>query len=393
MNKKSVRDLDVAGKRVLVRADFNVPTDAAGAITDDSRIREALPTIRYLLDRRARVILCSHFGRPKGPDPKLSLGPVARRLEELADRPVKLVADYEGGARDAVWSGVPKDAILMLENVRFHPEEERNDPAFARALAALADLYVNDAFGTAHRAHASTEGVAHHLPAVAGLLMERELQFLNGALLNPARPCAAVVGGAKVSDKGALVERMVELVDAVLIGGGMCATFFKARGYEVGASLVEPEMASRASAIEARAQARGVELCLPVDVVVAERFAADAPARTVAASAVPAGWVIMDIGPQTVARFARELGRCKTVVWNGPMGVFEMPRFAAGTKGVAQAIAALDAVKIVGGGSTAEAVHQLGLAGRMTHVSTGGGASLELLKGRTLPGVAALLDK
>jgi phosphoglycerate kinase len=393
MNKKSIRDLDVAGKRVLVRADFTVPTDAAGAITDDSRIREALPTIRYLLDRRARVILCSHFGRPKGPDPKLSLRPVARRLEELAGRPVKLVADYEGGARDAVWSGVPKDAILMLENVRFHPEEERNDPAFARALAALADLYVNDAFGTAHRAHASTEGVAHYLPAVAGLMMERELHFLNGALLNPARPCAAVVGGAKVSDKGALVERMVELVDAVLIGGGMCATFFKARGYAAGASLAEPEMASRASAIEARAKARGVELYVPVDVVVAERFAADAPARTAAASAVPAGWVIMDIGPQTVARFAQELGRCKTVVWNGPMGVFEMPRFAAGTKGVAQAIAALDAVKIVGGGSTAEAVHQLGLAGRMTHVSTGGGALLELLEGRTLPGVAALLDK
>ncbi len=394
MPKKTVKDINVADKRVLVRVDFNVPLDReTNAITDDSRIREAIPTIRYLLDQKAKVILCAHMGRPKGPNPKESLAPTAKRLGELLGNPVQMAKDCIGPEVEAAAKALAPGALLMLENLRFHPQEEKNDPAFAKSLASLAEVYVDDAFGSAHRAHASTEGVTKHLPSVAGFLMEKELKFLMGAVTNPERPMAAVVGGAKVSDKLAMLEHMADRVDALMIGGGMCATFFKARGYEVGASLLEPEMLANAAAVEARAKKRGLPLLLPVDVVIADKFAADANAQTVAADAVSPGWMILDIGPKTVELFAKELKRQKTVLWNGPMGVFEMPRFAAGTEGVAKAIANLQATTIVGGGSTAEAIHKLGLASKMSHVSTGGGASLELLEGKTLPGVAALMDK
>ncbi|MEE9285548.1 MAG: phosphoglycerate kinase [Dehalococcoidia bacterium] len=394
-DKKTVREIDVAGQRVLVRVDFNVPMDRDnGAITDDSRIQASLPTVRYLLEHGARVALCSHLGRPKGkPDPRLSLGRVAQRLEALLARPVKLVREYVGVPADTVWAAAGTGDLLLLENLRYHPEEERNDPGFAKALAGLADVYVNDAFGAAHRAHASTEGVAHLLPAVAGFLMEKELRFLAAAMANPERPLAAVVGGAKVSDKIAMIEHMVDRVDALLIGGGMSATFFKGKGFEVGASLMEEELVAASRRIVDRARARGIALLLPIDVVVAQRFHADASARTVAASAVPPGWMIVDIGPQTQALFYSELKRCKTVVWNGPMGVFEMPRFSAGTRGMAELLAGLNATTIVGGGSTAQAVHELGLADKLSHVSTGGGASLELLEGKPLPGVVALMDR
>ncbi len=392
MNKKSVLDVDVAEKLVLVRVDFNVPMEN-GAVIDDSRITAALPTIHHLLDQRARVVLCSHLGRPKGPDPALSLAPVAWRLGEMLHLPVATVGDCVGPEVDASIAELGPGGVLMLENLRYHPEEEGNDPAFARALAGATDLYINDAFGTAHRAHASTEGVTHHLPAVAGFLMERELEFLGMAVTDPERPVAAIVGGAKVSDKVKILEHMVEVVESVLIGGGMSATFFHAKGYEVGASLLEADMADVASTLEERAKARGTSLLLPVDVVIAERFEANAPSRTVAAAAISPGWTIVDIGPQTVALFRSELKKCRTVIWNGPMGVFEMPRFSAGTRGVADTVAGLDATTIVGGGSTAQAVYELGLADRMSHVSTGGGASLELMEGKVLPGVAALMDR
>jgi phosphoglycerate kinase len=394
MKKKSLRDVDVAGKRVLVRVDFNVPLDRdSGAITDDSRIAAALPSVRYILDQRCHVILCSHLGRPKGPDPELSLAPIASRLSELLDMPVATVGDCIGTEVDAAVAGLAPGGVLMLENLRFHPEEEGNDPSFTKALAGTADVYVNDAFGAAHRAHASTEGVAHHLPAVAGFLMEKELDFLGKAVTDPERPVAAIVGGAKVSDKVRVLEHMIDRVESVLVGGGMAATFFYAKGYEVGASLLEAEMADVASGLEQRAKDQGTSLLLPIDVVIAERFEAVAPSRTVAAAEVPPGWTIMDIGPQTLALFRSELKKCRTVIWNGPMGVFEMARFAAGTRGLAETVAGLNATTVVGGGSTAQAVHELGLADRMSHVSTGGGASLELMEGKVLPGVAALMDE
>ena len=394
MAKKTVKDISVANKRVLVRVDFNVPMDReTNAITDDSRIREALPTIKYLLDQKAKVILCSHMGRPKGPNPKESLAPTAKRLGELLGKPVQMAKDCIGPEVEAAAKSLAPGAVLMLENVRFHPQEEKNDPAFAKSLASLAEVYVDDAFGSAHRAHASTEGVTKYLPSVAGFLMEKELKFLLGAVTNPDRPMAAVVGGAKVSDKLAMLEHMADRVDAMMVGGGMCATFFKARGYEVGTSLLEPEMMAKAAAVEAKAKKRGIPLLLPVDVAIGDKFAADANAKTVAPNAVSPGWMILDIGPKTVELFANELKRQKTVVWNGPMGVFEMPKFAAGTEGVAKAVASLKATTIVGGGSTAEAIHKLGLASKISHVSTGGGAALELLEGKTLPGVAALMDK
>ncbi|MSQ25912.1 MAG: phosphoglycerate kinase [Dehalococcoidia bacterium] len=393
MDKKTIRDIDVAGKRVLVRVDFNVPQDDGGKIGDDSRIRAALPTIRYLQERQAKVILCSHLGRPKGVEAKWSLGPIAARLGELLGTGVPLAGDCVGAQAQAAVAAVAPGGVGLLENLRFHPEEEKNEAGFVQALASLADVYVNDAFGTAHRAHASTEGVAHRLPAVAGLLMEKEIVFLGKAVQRPERPLACIVGGAKVSDKVKIIEHMLGQVDVLLVGGGMCATFFLAKGYGVGSSLVEGEMVETARRLEERAKSLGKPLLLPVDVVAAERFAADAPARTVAAASVPEGWTILDIGPQTVALFKSELRKCMTVVWNGPMGVFEMPRFAAGTKGVAETLAGLKATTIVGGGSTAEAVYALGLAEKMSHVSTGGGASLEFLEGKELPGVAALQDK
>ncbi len=395
MNKRSLRGIDAAGKRVLVRVDFNVPLDRdSGAITDDSRIRAALPTIRYLTERGATVVLCSHLGRPKGrPDPKLSLAPVAARLGELLGSPVPLASCCVGAAVEAEVGALPPGGVLLLENLRFHAEEEANAPAFAKALASLADVFVNDAFGAAHRAHASTEGVTRYLPSVAGFLMEKELEALGAIVESPERPLAAVSGGAKVSDKLALLEHMAEKVDVMIVGGGMCATFFKARGYEVGDSLIEPDMIEAAAGIERRAAERGATLLLPEDVVVADRFAADACAKTVAASEIEPGWMLLDIGPRALASFGAALLPCRTVVWNGPMGVFEMPKFAAGTKGMAEIVAGLDATTVIGGGSTAQAVYELGLADCVTHVSTGGGASLELLEGKTLPGVAALLDR
>ncbi len=391
MNKQTIRDVEVQGRRALVRVDFNVPL-AEGVVTDDTRIRAALPTIQYLLDHGATVILCSHLGRPKGgPAPEFRMDPVARRLSELLGRPVTKLDDLVGPAVEAAVRAAPPGAVLLLENTRFHPGETKNDPELARQLAALADLYVNDAFGSAHRAHASTEGVAHYLPAVAGFLMEKELEYLGGALAAPRRPFVAILGGAKISDKIGVIENLLGRVDALLIGGGMANTFLKAAGYEVAASLVEDGSLDTAGDLLRRA---GDRLTLPVDLIVADRFEADALSQVVAVGSVPPGWRILDIGPRTLELFQERLAGARTVVWNGPMGVFEFPRFARGTEAVARMVAALpEATTIIGGGDSAAAVQQVGLADRMSHISTGGGASLEFLEGKTLPGVAALLDK
>ncbi|WP_098504877.1 phosphoglycerate kinase [Tepidiforma thermophila] len=390
MGKKTVRDIDVHGRRVLVRADLNVPIEN-GVITDDTRIRESLPTIRYLLDQGAQVIVCSHLGRPKGPDPALSLAPVAGRMANLLGQEVLFAEDCVGPKAEAAVQAMGHH-VLLLENLRFHPEEEKNDPEFARQLASLAEIFVNDAFGAAHRAHASTEGVTHYLPAVAGLLMEKEVKYLGALVANPPHPFAAVVGGAKVSSKLPAIQHLLPKVDLLLVGGGMANTFLKAKGYEIGASLVEDDLLDAARAVMRDAETRGVELHLPVDVVVASRFAADAETATVPVGEVPAGWLILDIGPETVRQFANALQRAKAVVWNGPMGVFELEPFASGSFDLARAIAGLNAVTVVGGGETAAVVAAAGLQDRFTHVSTGGGASLEMLEGKTLPGVAALLD-
>ena len=390
IGKKTVREIDVRGRRVLVRADLNVPIEN-GVITDDTRIRESLPTIRYLLDHGAQVIVCSHLGRPKGPDPALSLAPVAGRMANLLGQEVLFAEDCVGPKAEAAVQAMGHH-VLLLENLRFHPEEEKNDPEFARQLASLAEIFVNDAFGAAHRAHASTEGVTHYLPAVAGLLMEKEVRYLGALVANPPHPFAAVVGGAKVSSKLPAIQHLLPKVDLLLVGGGMANTFLKAKGYEIGASLVEDDLLDAARAVMRDAESRGVELRLPVDVVVASRFAAHAETATVPVDAVPSGYLILDIGPETVRQFADALQRAKAVVWNGPMGVFEMEPFANGSFELARAIAGLDAVTVVGGGETAAVVAAAGLQDRFTHVSTGGGASLEMLEGKTLPGVAALLD-
>lgn len=392
IGKKTVRDLDLAGQRVLLRADLNVPIEN-GQISDDTRIRESLPTISYLLDRGCLVVLCSHLGRPKGPDPALTLAPVAARLRELLPATgVTFAGDCVGDAAEAAVATARAPGIVLLENLRFHTEEEKNDPEFARQLASLASVYVNDAFGAAHRAHASTEGVTHHLPAVAGFLMEKEVRYLSALVANPPRPFAAVIGGAKVSTKLPAVDHLLPKLDILLLGGGMANTFLKATGIDVRASLVEDEQVAAARRILDEARKRGVDVHLPSDVVAAARFAADAPAVTVEAKDVPEGYLILDIGPATVASYAAALNRAKAVVWNGPMGVFEMEPFAGGSMGMARAIAGLDAVTVVGGGETAAVVARSGLEARFTHVSTGGGASLEMLEGRELPGVAALLD-
>ncbi len=390
IGKKTVRDIDVRGKRVLVRADLNVPIEN-GVISDDTRIRESLPTIEYLLGQDARVIVCSHLGRPKGPDPALSLAPVAGRMANLLGREVLFAEDCIGPAAEAAVEAMGHH-VLLLENLRFHPEEEKNDPEFARQLASLAEVFVNDAFGAAHRAHASTEGVTHYLPAVAGLLMEKEVRYLGALVASPPRPFAAVVGGAKVSSKLPAIQHLLPKVDLLLVGGGMANTFLKARGLEVGASLVEDDLLDAARDLMRTAESRGVELHLPVDVIAASRFAADAETAVVPVDQVPRGYLILDIGPDTVRRYAEALRRAKAVVWNGPMGVFEMAPFASGSFELARAIASLDAVTVVGGGETAAVVAAAGLQERFTHVSTGGGASLEMLEGKTLPGVAALLD-
>jgi phosphoglycerate kinase len=391
MNKKTIRDINPKQRRLLVRVDFNVPLKD-GQVTDDTRIRAALPTIQYLLDKGGEVVLCSHLGRPKGgPDPKYSLKPAAERLSELLGKPVPLIADCVGPVAENAAAELLPGQVILLENVRFHPEEEKNDRAFAQRLSVLADLYVNDAFGSAHRAHASTEGVAHLLPGIAGFLMEKEIEYLGGAVDNPKHPYVAILGGAKISDKIGVIENLLGKADRVLIGGGMANTFLKAQGIDVADSLVEDGSLDTARGLLAKA---GDKLVLPVDVVLGDKFEAGARKQVAdVAGGVPAGWRILDIGPKTVAAFCEALKGAALVVWNGPMGVFEFPAFADGTNAVARLLAESGATTIIGGGESVAAVEQAGLADKMSHISTGGGASLEMLEGRTLPGVAALQDK
>ncbi|MBI5649841.1 MAG: phosphoglycerate kinase [Chloroflexi bacterium] len=390
MNKKTIRDLALKNKRALVRVDFNVPLDDKGHVTDDTRIVASLPTIQFLIEQGAKVILCSHLGRPKGKDQKFSLRPVAARLEHLLGKPVTFIADCIGQPVERVVEGMNAGDVVLLENVRFYPEEEKNDPAFAKKLAAFGDVYVNDAFGSAHRAHASTEGVAKILQGVAGFLMEKELNYLGTALANPARPFVAILGGAKVSDKIKVIENLLPLVDALLIGGGMANTFLTARGVNLGQSLVETDKLDMAKALLEKA---GAKIVLPVDAVIADKFDKDALNQVVDVNAIPSDWRMLDVGPQTIDAFAKILSDAQTVVWNGPLGVFEFPAFARGTVEIAKRLAQSRATTIIGGGDSAAAVEQAGVANQMTHISTGGGASLEFLEGRVLPGVAALQDK
>jgi phosphoglycerate kinase len=389
---RSVRDLDVAGRRVLVRVDFNVPLLPDGSVGDDTRLRASLPTIRYLLEHGAAVMLMSHLGRPKGgPDPKLSLAPVAARLAELLGQPVQFAPDCVGPETAALARALQPGQVLLLENLRFHAEEERNDPAFAQQLAGLADLYVNDAFGAAHRAHASTAAIARLLPSAAGLLMQREIEVLSGLLEAPKKPFGAIIGGAKISSKIGVLEQLLARIDLLVLGGAMANTFLKAQGYAVGASLVEDDQLAVARQTLQTAAQRAVQVILPVDVVIADRFAADAALQVVAADEILPGWTVLDVGPQTVELIRQAVTRCATVLWNGPLGMFEFPAFAGGTLAVAHMLADNPGiVSVVGGGESVAAVEQAGLADRITHVSTGGGASLELLEGKTLPGVAAL---
>lgn len=393
--KKTVKDVDVRSKRVLVRVDYNVPLDANGNVSDDKRITASLPTINYLLEQGARIILCSHLGRPKGEVKKeFSLAPVAKRLKELLPGVnIYFASDCIGEEAERKAAALKDGEILLLENLRFHKEEEKNDPEFAKKLASLAEIYVNDAFGTVHRAHASTAGVAAYLPAVAGFLIGKELSIMGGALENPERPFVAILGGAKVADKIGVITNLLNKCDTLLIGGGMAYTFFKAMGYEIGDSLLDAESIDLAKQLMETAKQKGVKLLLPVDTVVAKAFAADAEHMTVAANAIPAGWQGLDIGEKTRELFAAEIKNAKTVIWNGPMGVFEFPEFAKGTEAVAKACAECGGTTIIGGGDSASAVKKLGYADKMTHISTGGGASLEFLEGKVLPGVAALNDK
>lgn len=388
--KKSITDIDVNGKRVLVRVDYNVPIKD-NKVTDDTRIVAAMPTLEYLLDHGAAVILFSHLGRPKGgPDPKFSLRPVAAHLSGLLGKPVAFAEDCVGPSVEAAAKALKPGDVLLLENTRFHPEEEKNDQKLAKKMADLADIYVNDAFGSAHRAHASTEGVAHYLPAVAGFLMEKEIQYLGQAIARPKRPFIAVLGGAKISDKIGVIKNLLTKADQILIGGGMANTFFKAQGYPIGDSLYEEEAMDTARKL---IKSGNTHLRLPVDVVIADRFDAEAEMKVMPMGPVPDGWRILDIGPATVDTFGKALKKAKTIVWNGPMGVFEFPRFAEGTIGVAKAVASSKAVSIIGGGDSVAAINQAGLADKITHISTGGGASLEMLEGIELPGLVALQDK
>jgi phosphoglycerate kinase len=389
-NKKLVSDIDVKGKKVLVRVDFNVPIKD-GKVEDDTRIQAALPTIRYLLDHGAAVLLCSHLGRPKdGPDPKYTMRPTAVHLSNLLGKPVAFSEECVGPIAEAAARALKPGEVLVLENTRFYPGETKNNPEMSKQLAALADVYVNDAFGSAHRAHASTEGVAHLLPAVAGFLMEKEIKYLGQAVADPKRPFVAILGGAKISDKIGVIRNLLKKADLVLIGGGMANTLFKAQGYRVGDSLVDDEALDTARQL---VKEGSTHLRLPVDVVIADRFEDAAEHKVIEMGNIPDGWRILDIGPQTVAAFAKALHGAGTVVWNGPMGVFEFPNFARGTFGVAKAVAESGAVSIVGGGDSVSAINQSGLSSKITHISTGGGASLEMLEGLTLPGVAALQDK
>ena len=397
-NKKTVTDIDVKGKKVLCRCDFNVPQDKkTGAITDDKRIRAALPTLQYLLDQGAAVIACSHLGKPKGEvKPELSLAPVAKRLEELLGKSVIFASDVVGEDAKAKAAALQPGQIMLLENLRFEKGEEKNDPAFAKALADLAGadgVYVSDAFGTVHRAHASTAGVADYLPAVSGFLIQKELEIIGGALANPKRPLVAILGGSKVSSKIGVINNLLEIADTIIIGGGMAYTFAAAQGGKIGTSLLEADWEDYANEMVKKAADKGVKLLLPVDTVVADAFAADAKSQVVPAGEIPDGWMGLDIGPKTVELYTSAVADAGTVIWNGPMGVFGFPAFATGTEAVAEALSKTDAITIVGGGDSAAAVEQLGYADKMTHISTGGGASLEFMEGKALPGVVCLLDK
>ena len=394
-NKKTVKDVDVKGKKVLLRCDFNVPQDkATGAITDDKRIVAALPTIQYLLDNGAAVIACSHLGKPKeGPDPKLSLAPVAKRLAELLGKEVIMAADVVGPDATAKAAALKPGEIMLLENTRFEKGETKNDPELAKKMASMAEVYVSDAFGAVHRAHASTAGVADYLPAVSGFLIQKELEIIGGALADPKRPLVAILGGSKVSSKIGVINNLLEIADTIIIGGGMAYTFSAAEGGKVGDSLLEADWEDYSKEMVAKAKAKGVKLLLPVDTVIADAFAPDANHKVVASGEIPDGWQGLDIGPETVKLYCDAVKDAGTVIWNGPMGVFEFPAFAVGTKAVAEALANTNAITIIGGGDSAAAVQQLGYADKMTHISTGGGASLEFMEGKELPGVACLLDK
>ncbi len=394
MSKKTIQDIDLKGKKVFVRCDFNVPMDENQNITDNRRIVAALPTIRYLIEQNCKIILSSHLGRPKGEvKPEFSLAPVAKELSKLLGQEVLMAKDVIGESAKSLAANLQEGQVMLLENVRFHREETDNDPEFAKQLASMAEVFVNDAFGTAHRAHASTEGVSHYLPSVSGFLIEKELKFLGDALNNPERPFVAILGGAKVSDKIGVIDSLLEKVDTLMIGGGMAYTFFKAQGYEVGNSLCEPDKCELALSLMEKAKNKGVKLMLPVDTKIGREFKPDTESKTVAWTEIPEGWEGFDIGEKTIEMFKNELKTAKTVVWNGPLGLFEFDQFAIGTNEIAHALAEIDATTIIGGGDSAAAVEKAGLADKMTHISTGGGASLEFLEGKKLPGIECLQDK
>jgi len=395
MNKKTVRDIDVTGKKVLVRCDFNVPLDKeTGEITDNRRIRAAIPTIEYLINHNAKVILCSHLGRPKGEfNLKYSLKPVAEELSKLLGKEVKLAKDVIGEDAEKLTSEIKEGEVVLLENVRFHKEEEENNPEFAKKLASFAEIYVNDAFGTAHRAHASTAGVADYLPAVSGFLIEKELEFLGNALDNPERPFVAILGGAKVSDKIGVIENLLDKVDTLIIGGGMAYTFYKAQGHSIGTSICEEDKIDLANDILSKAKEKNVEILLPIDNHVSAEYSNEAEDKYVESAEIPEGFMGLDIGPKTIELFKNAIKNAKTVVWNGPLGVTEFSKFEEGTKAIAEALAETQAVTVIGGGDSAAAVEKFGLADKMTHISTGGGASLEFLEGKVLPGIACLNNK
>ena len=394
MNKKTIRDIELEGKKVLVRCDFNVPMDESKNITDNRRIVEALPTIKYLLEKNCKIILCSHLGRPKGEfKPEFSLQPIAKELSKLLNKEIIMAKDVIGEEVEKMAAALKEGEIMLLENVRYYREETDNDAEFAKKLASLAEIYVNDAFGTAHRAHASTEGVTKYLPAVSGFLIEKELKFLGKALENPERPFVAILGGVKVSDKIGVIDSLIEKADTLIIGGAMAYTFFKAQGYGVGNSVCEEDKLDLARELMEKAKSKGVKLVLPIDTKIAKEIKADAESKTVAWTEIPDEWEGLDIGEKTIELFKQEIQNAKTVVWNGPLGLFELEQFAVGTNEIAKALSEIDAITIIGGGDSAAAVEKAGLADKMTHISTGGGASLEFLEGKKLPGIEALQDK
>ena len=394
MDKKTVKDIDVKGKKVLLRCDFNVPQDEDGNITDNRRIVAALDTIKYLIDNNAKIILCSHLGRPKGEYKKeFSLKPVAKELEKLLNRKVELSEDVVGECSKTLINNMKDGDIVLLENVRFEKGEEKNDPEFAKELASLADIYVNDAFGTTHRAHASTAGVAKYLPAVAGFLVEKEINFMSNALKNPERPFVAILGGAKVSDKIGVIDSLLDKVDTLIIGGGMAYTFFKAQGYNIGNSMCEADKLDLAISLMEKAKSKNVKLMLPVDTVIGKEFKRDTESKVVKSTEIPNDWEGFDIGPKSIEIFGDEIKKAKTVIWNGPVGLFEFDKFAVGTNSIAKILSEVDAITIIGGGDSAAAIEKAGLTDKMTHVSTGGGASLQLLEGKVLPGIECLENK